>query len=330
MNSKRQGAPVPPALDEFFAQGARRGEGRPLPERGRSSSTRCWTRWRTCRRRSWTRTPRAAPPAPSVARAAAAVRVRAAPAVARVRAASWAPAAARPSAPAGHGRQRTLRVTRGHGPAPGHHAGGLRRPRPVRLQHGQPPLSPANRARPPRGPRGARRSAAAPGMSVGKKVALIAVPLVLIGAGVAVVMSRGGGRPTHPAPRGDDASEAGRRASARACRTRRPTVPRPGGPAAGRDGGVRLTPRRGHLRRGRPDWHHAHEADAAARRRRRCSLQARRPPGRGAHAQLQPERGHDGPARGSAPGAGARRPSRPSKPAKPSNNGSDPGIGVFE
>ena len=65
---------------------------------------------------------------------------------------------------------------------------------------GSPPLSPANRAR----ASAARAEPAAPpppppGMSVGKKVALIAVPLVLIGAGVAVVMSRGGGE-TAPAP----------------------------------------------------------------------------------------------------------------------------------
>ncbi|RKH12467.1 serine/threonine protein kinase [Corallococcus sp. CA053C] len=64
---------------------------------------------------------------------------------------------------------------------------------------GSPPLSPANRAR----ASAARAEPVAPppppGMSVGKKVALIAVPLVLIGAGVAVVMSRGGGE-TPPAP----------------------------------------------------------------------------------------------------------------------------------
>ncbi|NBD13054.1 MULTISPECIES: serine/threonine-protein kinase [Corallococcus] len=199
VNSKRQGAPVPPELDAFFAkalapekedryqnaqefidslldavEGLSQEEldahptgGAPGAERGTGSRSR--------------------PGAGSSSRAGSGSKLG-----------SGSRAGRAPGTGAAKTGSRVGLASQPRGTTP---AGAQAAPR-ATTSAANPPLSPANRARPP-APRAEPEAPPPPqGMSGGVKAAIIAVPLLLIGAGVAVVMTRGGGNeaPVTPPP----------------------------------------------------------------------------------------------------------------------------------
>ncbi|MCY1041964.1 protein kinase [Corallococcus sp. bb12-1] len=193
---------------------------------------------------------------------------------------------------------------------------------------GNPPLSQANRRPPP-----AREEPVEPpppqGMSGGKKVALIAVPLVLLGAGVALVMSRGGGEAPTPTPvvmtpprtvatppptRVQDDPAPNPTALPQDVTVEFISTP-PGAAIYDGDAQIGTTPTKLMLPRARMSVLRFKLAGHQ-------DVERRLDYSRSADSTVQPVEVRLEPVRVAAP--------RPTKPAKPSNNGSDPGIGVFE
>ncbi|MCY1033665.1 protein kinase [Corallococcus sp. BB11-1] len=329
VNTKRQGAPVPEALDAFFAKAlsaekedryqnaqefidalidsveglspeeldAHPTGGAPGADRGTGSRSR--------------------PGAGSNSRAGSGSRL------------GSGSRAGRAPGPAGTGTSARSASRVGMAPPRGSTSAGGAQPAAPRpnTSTGNPPLSQANR-RPP----AARAEPVEPpppqGMSAGKKVALIAVPLVLLSAGVALVMARGGGEAPTPPP--------ATMAPPRTVATPPPTQVRNDAPtpaplpqdvtvefistpagAAIYDGDAQIgtTPTKLMLPRSRMSVLRFKLAGHQ-------DVERRLDYSRSADSTVQPVEVRLEPVRVAAP--------RPSKPSKPSGGSSDPGIGVFE
>ncbi|RYZ44085.1 MAG: serine/threonine protein kinase [Myxococcaceae bacterium] len=330
VSTKRQGAPVPPELDAFFAkalsaekedryqnaqefidalidsvEGLSQEEldahptgGAGGAERGTGSRSR--------------------PGAGSNSRAGSG---------SRLGAASRAGRAPSPSATGTHARSAS-RV--GASPARGSTpAGGAQASARPPTSTGNPPLSQANRR-----PSPAREEPLEPpppqGMSGGKKAALIAVPLVLLGAGVALVMARGGGEAPTPPPvvtqprtvatppptrvRDDPPANPNPTALAQDVTVEFISTP-PGAAIYDGDAQIGTTPTKLMLPRARMSVLRFKLAGHQ-------DVERRLDYSRSADSTVQPVEVRLEPVRVAAP--------RPTKPTKPANNGSDPGIGVFE